>query len=189
VSRAQAEEYDDSGLFSLSPLSSPEPSPPPSPISPSIPISDPEIEIPLLAETSSPSSVTMTPIIPAHQPVDRVKKRKRQSHNCRSKRRAKEKEDQFSPYEARPAVKAKYVDHANLIHTSTSVGTSPVASTAYVALDNRIRSKRFYRLDELVGPTSKLGLMLQEWDGMLSLFFFVSRFLVHDADQNTNTYS
>lgn len=104
--------------------------------------------------------------IPTSQPADRNKKKKRQGHTCRSKKRAKEREARFSPYEARPAVKAKYVDQATSVHTSASVETSRVASTAYVALDDRVRSKKVYALHELVGPGSKLGFILQEWDGV-----------------------
>jgi hypothetical protein len=163
--RAQAAEYDHSGLFSLSPLTSLEPSRQSSPVIPSIPTLD---------QTTPPNEsftppYLLEPILAAHQPVDRVKKRKTQSHACRSKKRAKERETRFSPYEARPAVKTKYINNATAVNTSMS---SPrVARTGYVALDGRVRSKKKYQLHELVGPTSKLGLTLQEWDGTLSYFF------------------
>ena len=193
--RAQAAEYDFSGLFSLSPLSSPESSRPSSPVNllslsplsspepsrPSSPVTHPSHalgqETPFLDESSTSQKLHTMPMIAIHQPVDRVKKRKRQSHHCQNKKRAKEKEIEFSPYVARPAVKAKYVNNATSIHTSASVETSRTASTAYVALDDRIRSRKFYWLHELVGPASKLGFILQEWDGVLSPFKFL--FLIY----------
>ena len=124
-----------------------------------------------------------------HHPVDRLKKKKAQGHACRSKKRAKAKESRFSPYESRPAVKAKYIDNATSIRTATSLGSSRVASTAYVALDDRVRSRKSYRLDEVAGPASKLGLTLQEWDGMLSptLFPFLFYFLQYFQNSNANT--
>ena len=64
-----------------------------------------------------------------------------------------------------------------------------VTSTAYIALDDRVRSWKSYRLDEAAGPTSKLGLTLQEWDGMLSptLFPFLFYFLQYFQNSNANT--
>ena len=163
VERSQAAEHDHSGLFSLSPLTSPESSRASSPA----PLSPTALDKPL-----TPPPARMTPESPISHPVDRTKKKKKHSHACRNKKRAKEKEARFSPYGARPTVQAKYVDHATSVHTSASVKTSRVARTAYTALDDRIRSKRLYSLHELVDPESKLGLTLQEWDGVLSLYFF-----------------
>jgi hypothetical protein len=134
-------------------------------------------EMPFLDESSTSPTLHTMPTIAIHQPVDRVKKRKRQSHHCWGKKRAKERKFEFSSYAARPTVKAKYVDSATSIHTSASVETSRVASTAYVALDDRTRSKKFYWLHELLGPASKLGFILQEWDGVLSPFNFL--FLIY----------
>lgn len=163
VERSQAAEHDHSGLFSLSPLTSPESSR----ASSLAPLSPTALDKPL-----TPPPARMTPESPISHPVDRTKKKKKHSHACRNKKRAKEKEARFSPYGARPTVQAKYVDHATSVHTSASVKTSRVARTAYTALDDRIRSKRLYSLHELVDPESKLGLTLQEWDGVLSLYFF-----------------
>lgn len=176
--RAQAAEYDYSGLFSLSPFTSPEPSPPSSPVLPVFPTLEPAT--PPIDETSMLQTPYTDPMTAVHQPVDRVKKKKTQSHASRSKRRAKERETRFSPYEARPSVKAKYIDDAAAVNTP-STGVPRVARTAYVALDDRTRSKKQYQLRELVGPASNLGLTLQEWDGSLSSFFFPSYFISNPA--------
>ena len=172
IERAQAADYDSSGLFSLSPLSRPEPSRPPSPVS---------LTPTILRELSPPpaTSATHTSCKP-HLHVDRVKKKKSQSHACRSKQHAKAKQSCFSPYESRPAVRAKYVDDAASIQTSTSLESSSVVGTAYVALDDCLRSKKTYRLHEAVGSASKLGFVLQEWDGKLSLSSRFSRFSSND---------
>jgi len=180
--RAQAAEYDYSGLFSLSPLTSPEPFPPSSPVLPLFPTL--EQAPPPIDETSMPQTLYTEPIIAVHQPVDRVKK-KTQNHASRSKRRAKGGETRFSPYEARPSVKAKYIDDAAAVSTP-STRIPRVARMAYVALDDWTRSKKQYQLHELVGPASKLGLMLQEWDGSLSSFFFPS-YLIFNQVPRTPT--
>lgn len=194
MDRAHAAERDDSGIFSLSPLSSPEPSRPTSPAS--LPTSTPPflnglfslspLSSPEPSRPPSPASLTqMTPPLPQedspppnpsetltianhHHHPERVKKKKAQSHACRNKKRAKAKQSRFSPYESRPAVRAKYIDNATSIQTATSLESPPVASTAYVALDDRLRSKKTYRLEDVVGPTSKFGFVLQKWDGQLS---------------------
>ena len=172
--RAHLAECDHSGLFSLSPLTSPEPSRPSSPVSSPIPINAPSI----------PQTSSIEPIAPVLQPVDRVKKKKAQSHACRRKNRAKEKNTRFSPYEARPTVKAKYVDDATAAHATSSMNRSATTSKGYTAIDDRIRSKKTYGLHELVGPTSRLGLALQEWDGMLSALSFLRiLFLTHSLER------
>lgn len=44
-------------------------------------------------------------------------------------------------------------------------------------MDDCFGSKKTYRLHEVVGPMSKLGFALQEWDGVLSSSPCLSRFL------------
>ena len=169
VEHSQAAEHNYSGLFSLSPLTSPESSraslpAPPSPTT--------------LDKPPTPPPAHMMPETSISHPVDQTRKKKTQSHACRNKKRAKEKGGRFSPYGARPTVQAKYVDNATSVHTSASVETSRVARTAYTALDNHMRSKWLYSLQELVGLESKLGLTLQEWDGVLSLSIFLPDLLL-----------
>ena len=119
------------------------------------------------------------------QPVDRVKKKKTQSHACRTKRREKEKGARFSPYEARPAIKAKYIDDTTAVHASF-VKRARVTGTGYVAINSRTRSRKTHQLHELVGPTSTLGLTLQKWDGMLSALLFPS-YRISDQFSRTPT--
>lgn len=44
-------------------------------------------------------------------------------------------------------------------------------------MDDRLRSKKTYQLHDAVGPASKLGFVLHEWDGVLSPSPRLSRFL------------
>ena len=97
VERAQVAEYDFAGLFSLSPLSSPESLHQSSLINPSLleslcpssPATHPshtlEQEAPFLSKSSASQKLHVMPTNLNHQPVDRVKKRKRQSHDCQKK--------------------------------------------------------------------------------------------------------
>jgi hypothetical protein len=197
---AQAAEYDASGLFSLSPLSSPEPSRPPSPAPPLpsdlFPPPPPSLSESLFPQIPTSSSTSIPP--PIHDPLphptrsvmptiaaDRLKRKKAQGHASRSKRRAKAKESRFSPYESRPGTRAKYIDSAASINIPASLGASHVTSTAYIALNPGTTPPRAYRLDEAVGPTSTLGFTLQEWDGALSPSLHPSRFLTDSLPRTT----
>lgn len=117
--RAQSADCDACDLFSLSPLTSPEPSRPPSPAPPlpneplppslevsnlSYPVSSSLLTPPYLNDPSPPPTPSATSITTTHHRVDRLKKKKAQSHASRNNRRAKAKESRFSPYESRPAV-------------------------------------------------------------------------------------
>lgn len=135
-------------VYSLSPFTSPEPSPPSSPVLPVFPTLEPAT--PPIDETSMLQTPYTDPMTTIHQPVDRVKKKKTQSHASRSKRHAKERETRFSPYEARPSIKAKYIGDAAAVNTP-STGVPHIVRTAYVALDDRTCSKNSTSCMSLLG--------------------------------------
>lgn len=96
------------------------------------------------------------------------KQRSRSREHCR-KLRAELNEAAFSRYGVRPAVARKHLDPAQALKTTMEAASAPVASTAYVGLnDCQTRNSHSAGLDELVGEGSRYGFKYIPWDGKLS---------------------
>lgn len=87
------------------------------------------------------------------------------AHTTRSKKRIRECDGVFSHHTARPSVQEKYVKTAVPIVAANNLAESNVASTGFVGLDDRVRDKHEYTLEELVGPSSDLKFEYVAWDG------------------------
>lgn len=80
---------------------------------------------------------------------------KAQSKANKKKKKLAQQAAVFSHHAARPEVIEKYVNAKNAIQTVVTAQAAPVASSAYVALDDRQRTKKMPSLEDLVGEGSK----------------------------------
>jgi len=103
---------------------------------------------------------------PTLRAADRRRTRKKsQSHRNRASQRQKVREGSFSHHQPRPEIYKKYISTAVPILTPMAANAAGVASTAYVALDDRTRSSHVYTLSDVVGEGARLPFKLQTWDG------------------------
>lgn len=146
-------------------------------LDPDLQLSDEEVVTPLCPARSITPNVTAaaTACAPSHPASSssvsshltgkaRKKARKKeQSHKRRQKSRQETAAHQFSHHTSRPNVEKKYVvaDHAE--NTEVNMANSKVARTAYVGLNDAVREKKTYALEELVGPGSKFGFRLLKY--------------------------
>lgn len=146
----EEEASDSEDLFSLSPLTSPEPTPPSSPRATQPPL---PLDLPL-PKTSQPTVATTAP---------RTSHSKRQGHANRKRKRDKAK---LGPaeYTPRSQTRKKYAESAAEAGSEATGEDFPIAKTGYTAARGS-NSSTAYKLDELVGPGSRFGFKLIEWDG------------------------
>ncbi|KAJ3492983.1 hypothetical protein NLJ89_g11121 [Agrocybe chaxingu] len=142
-------------LFSLSPLSSPDPPPPPSPcLHPTTPAKD--------------SSTLQLPPLPSKKQLhlQRIKALSRTNH---AKSREKARTATYAAHKIRSKIEERYVKPATAIQTDVAMNgrtfAERVASTAFVAIDDRKRSQKVYNLEDLVGDESKHKFRYVAWDG------------------------
>jgi hypothetical protein len=150
--------------FSLSPLSSPDVTPAQSP-------SSSATSTPLQSPARKPSPLPMDAIATqqdatatrprAKESATRKERKKAESRANRRARRRENRKQHFAP-DTREAVVDKYVKEAVPLASGMDVEAANVAKTAFVAIDDRVRSRKAYQLGELVGT---LGFKLVEWDG------------------------
>lgn len=161
-------------LFSLSPLTSPEPTPPPSPQITPVPSLPNPASDGLDAEHFS-SSTRALPLPIDHPPPpmkdlltpsSKIKNRKAAkkaaSHAQRSKRRAAA---EFRNYVVRVKVANRYVNLTDSIRCGMDTQAAPVQSTGFTARDDGTRPQKEHCLDEMVGETSRFKFRLEKWDG------------------------
>lgn len=109
---------------------------------------------------------TDAPSQPSPSSKDRRRARKKlQSHNHRSKQRQKIQQESFSHHERQSSAYRKYISTATPIVTPMSTANAPVTKSAFVGLDDRIRSRGQYRLEDMVGEGSTFQFEYQAWDG------------------------
>jgi hypothetical protein len=98
--------------------------------------------------------------------ADRRRVRKKsQGHKNRCNQHQKVHEESFSHHQLRPQIQKKYISTAIPTLTPMTAATSKVASTAYVALDDRKHSQEVYTLNDVVGADARLPFKLHTWDG------------------------
>lgn len=135
--------------FGLSPLTSPAPTPPSSPrAAQPLPLDLP------LPKTSQPTPATETP---------RASHSKRQGHANRKRKRGQAK---LGPaeYTPRPKMQKKYTKSAVEAESEAAGEDFRIAKTGYMTARG-LKSSTTYKLSELVGPGSRFGFELIEWDG------------------------
>jgi hypothetical protein len=127
------------------------------------------LEAPQANETSSASLQLSTPPPMADASIsakDRRRARiKSQGHTNRRQQRQRVQDQSFSHHTPRSSTYNKYIATATPIVTPMSTASAPVANSAFVGLDDRMRSKRVYKLEEVVGKESLYNFTLQTWDG------------------------
>lgn len=112
---------------------------------------------------------------PTSQTNDATKPKKSRSKQWGLKSRRKRREGRHTSNNGLPTVERredvleKYVYDAQELKTTLATETLSVASTGYVATDAG-GSKRIYKLEDLVGPGSKLNFQLYDWDGRCVAF-------------------
>ena len=165
------------GLFSASPLTSPEPTPPPSPAQkpafsdsqdpPSIsPLSPPD---PRLTPEDSPSTVTEPPAV-VNAAGRKYRSNKAKSHARRRRQRTDEwmeREAGGQPYDVRAPTRLKHVHPSNAVNASLNLGDIPISAPGYIGLrdKNEEKDRTPYKLEDVVGERSKFRFKLQKWDG------------------------
>lgn len=99
----------------------------------------------------------------------RLEKKKTSGHDNRKKRRTSQKRDVISAAGAendiRESIRKRYNDQGPKTLCDMDTEKIRVASTGFVALNERWKSERAYTLAEATGEGSELGFELQEWDG------------------------
>lgn len=137
---------EDGDLFSLSPLSSPG-------TSPTRPPTNPSVGLPSTSE------------LPSAPPLSAAALKKRKSHAHRRRKRTAAKANLTpSDYEPRLSTRRKYAAASEGIQTELKGEDMRIASTGYVGIRGS-RSSAVYSLRQLVGPGSRFGFDLVEWDG------------------------
>jgi hypothetical protein len=165
------------GLFSASPLTSPEPTPPPSPAQqptlldsedlPSIgPILAPDPQ--RMPEDSS--STVVDPPDGAKKAERRYRSNKMRSHAKRKRERAnerKEREAGGQPYEVRPSTRLKHVHQSDVVNTKVNLADMPISAPGYIGVRDTAEQKDTtkHTLDDLIGEGSRFKFKLQKWDG------------------------
>ena len=137
---------------------------------------------------SIPQTLSTVPIVAIRQPVDRVRKKKKQSYACGTKRRAKERGTRFQPIRSNARCQSEICRRCDCGPSLLVCEDSSGCGYGILMLPLTIASipGKTHRLHELVGPMSTLGLTLQEWDGMLSAPFFLS-YCISDQLSRTPT--
>jgi hypothetical protein len=109
---------------------------------------------------------TDAPSQPSPSSKDHRRARKKlQSHNHQSKQHQKIQQESFSHHECQSSAYRKYISTAMPIVTPMSTANAPVTKSALVGLDDRIRSRGQYQLEDMVGEGSTFQFEYQVWDG------------------------
>jgi hypothetical protein len=166
-----------SGLFSDSPLTTPEPTPPPSPTQKPT-FLDRHNPPPLLMHftqdrQSAPRGTTSTSAGQFDKVGSEGKKygsNKKRGHAKRKRDRAeqrKEREAGVQSYEVRPASRKKHVHGSKAADAQLELADIPISAPGYVGLRDtqELKDRTAYRLDDLVGENSRFKFKLQKWDG------------------------
>lgn len=129
------------------------------------PTSHPQLSTGLLQfPNDPPTSPPPSTVIPAPTKRDRKKKRKAAHTHARQKRRAEAAEASFGQHQVREQALKLYVRPAPVISTPMDTESLSVDSKGFIGIDNVRRSKKIFKLSELVGEGSK-GFRLIHWDG------------------------
>jgi hypothetical protein len=164
-------EFDRSSVGSLSPLSSL-----PSSLSPSpaIPPQDPPHE-PTPLELTAPTLTEDGPIWSNASDLSarRGNRQKKKSHAQRKAARKKAKAaKKLEELTARPQARRKYVQASSSIDVEMDASNFPASSSGYIGVGDS-GGRRVFKIQDLVGPQSKRGLKLVDWDGMFAFLFLL----------------
>ena len=166
-------EFDWSSTGNLSPLSSLPPSPSPAP-SPLILPQDP---------SHVPTTFKLTPQTSADHPDQTAapsdsndgQKGRWHHQNKRSHARRKATQEKVKASKklkdltARPQAHRKYVKVSMVINVDMDASDFPTSLSGYIAMGD-CSSRQVFKIQDLVGPQSKHGLRLVDWDGMCVCF-------------------
>ena len=141
-------------LFSLSPLSSLELLPETLDPCPSFQLDGPSHQDSAAAEQPNQA--------PAK---DRKSCRKASRRVARLKRRTKARESVYGYYRSSSRARERYQDAAEAIECDLDLEHSGVTSSGYTGLDDGLRPRREWKLEEVTGPGSQFNFKLVPWDG------------------------
>jgi hypothetical protein len=153
------------GLFSGSPLSTPEPSRSPSPE-----LADGTLSFEKQASCSSLdlealSTANGSPACKAGGSKTRNKQRAHEKRKKKRRSRKLSKPGQLPNPQIQPSFTAKHLDSALNVQTDLTTETLSATSTAFVAKKGP-SGKRVYTVEGLIGKGAKVPFKLIEWDGM-----------------------
>lgn len=161
--------YADPHLFSLSPFSSPDATPNRTPLcsTTSTPAQSPKLRhLPLpLDNPINTFEDALGATSPENDSSSRESRKKQQSRANRRQRRRDARTENFAAADIRESIVDKHVTGAVSVVSEMDAQAADVAKTGYIALDDRVRSRKVFQLEELVGSQSKFRLRLVEWDG------------------------
>jgi hypothetical protein len=165
------------GLFSDSPFTTPEPTPPPSPTQeqtslddqnplPSPPHFPPDRQS-AHGETASTSAGRLGNVEGAGKKYGSNKKRSRAKRKRDRAEQRKEREAGVHPYEVRPATRQKHVHGSEAADAKLDLAGISISDPGYISLRDaeELKDKTAYKLDDLVGESSRFKFKLQKWDG------------------------
>jgi hypothetical protein len=166
-----------SGLFSDSPLTTPESTPPPSPTQkptfldhhnpPPLLMHFPQDHQSAPGGTASTSAGQFDKVGNGDRKYDSNKKR---GHAKRKRDRAeqrKEHEAGVQSYEVRPASHKKHVHGSKATDAQLELADIPISAPGYIGLHGTqgLKDETAYKLDDLVGENLRFKFKLQKWDG------------------------
>lgn len=154
-------------LGDLSPLTTPESSPESSPV---------VLATDSLLEPLPPDLSLLTPTKeskPKHSSDKKLSakpdRRKARQHAAqkawRKRKRAEKREEVGNHYVARVNAYRKHVQSAGSVKCAWDASKAAVSKTGFVAIREKKRARKQYRLDEVVGERSKHKFRKVEWDG------------------------
>lgn len=102
----------------------------------------------------------------------RGERQKKKSHARRKTARQKVKAaKKLEELTARPQARRKYVKASSSIDVEMDASNFSASSSGFIAVGD-CGGRRVFKIQELVGPKSKHGLKLVDWDGMFGFLFF-----------------
>ena len=162
------------GLYSDSPLTTPEPTPPQSPTQKLTSTLDNPPHFPLdlshpaaVGDSASPSAGQVNKV---ENKGKKYKSNKKRSHAKRKLDRAerrKEHEANAHPYEPCPATRQTHICTSNTVRTGLDLAGIPISKPGFIGLRDmeEVKDTGVYMLQDMVGPNSRFKFKLQKWDG------------------------
>jgi hypothetical protein len=114
---------------------------------------------------------TPPPLDSNRRPTGRRDRQKKKNHARRKAARQKVKSSKkLEDLTARAQSRRKYVKASSSIDIEMDASNFPASSSGYTAVGNS-GGRRVFKIQDLVGPKSKHGLKLVDWDGMFVFFY------------------
>lgn len=183
-------EFDWSSADSLSPLSSLASSPSPSP---TIPPQD-SAHAPTAFQLNPPTPIdgadrAKTPSDLNKSSAGRCDRQKKKSHARQKAARQRVKASKkLEDLTARPQARRKYVKASTPLDVDMDASSFPASSSGYIAVGDH-GGRRVFKIQDLIGPQSKHGLKLVDWDGMCVCFLAVAASIRQTNGEPQHTYA